>query len=149
MFFQREKARNLTFDQRLDNAREYGFAIENAGDGRARVVREGCAAVIEDRPERPHVNKAGLVVGNEIALLMHGGYQTFWRTPSGRVLPALAPQLKALHRFEEDLKEALGLTSLYNESLGTTCDQHMYDRIVNRDRGVAPRPWERKPWSRA
>jgi hypothetical protein len=147
MFFQREKPRNLSFDQRLDNARQYGFTIEREDGGRARVVRDGCAAVIEDRPERPHVNKAGMLVGTDIALSVHGGYQTFWRTPGGRILPALAPQLKALHRFEEDLKEALGLTSLYNESLGTTFDQHMYDRVVNRDRRTAPRPWERKPWS--
>ena len=48
----------------------------------------------------------------------------FWRSPSGRTAPALATHLKALHAFEEDLKEGLGLPSLYNESLGTTSDLH-------------------------
>ena len=59
-------------------------------------------------------------------------------------IPALAPQLQALHRFEEDLKEGLGLISLYNEGLGTTSDLHLYDRVRGRDAGVH-RPWERKP----
>jgi hypothetical protein len=34
------------------------------------------------------------------------------------------------------LKEALGLVSLYNEGLGTTFDQHMYDRVKGRDARV-------------
>lgn len=150
MFFRREKPRNPSFDERIENTKKYGFTVTNEGSGRVRVSRDGCAAIIEDRPgDRPHVNKAGLVIGNEIAIGMHGGYQTFWRTPSGRIAPALATQLKALHNFEEDLKEALGLTSLYNESLGTTFDQHMYDRVVNRDRGRPAPPWERKAAVRA
>ena len=145
MFFRREKPHNPTFSERIENVKKYRFAVANEGSGPVRVSRDGCAAVIEDRASGPpHVNKAGLVIGNEIGESMHGGYQTFWRTPSGRLAPALASQLKALHSFEEDLKEALGLTSLYNESLGTTFDQHMYDRVLNRDRGAPVRPWERK-----
>ncbi len=145
MFFRREKPRNPSFDERIENTKNYGFTVTSEGTGRVRVSRDGCAAIIEDHPgDRPHVNKAGLVIGNEIAVGMHAGYQTFWRTPSGRIAPALATQLKALHNFEEDLKEALGLTSLYNESLGTTFDQHMYDRVVNRDRGGPAPPWARK-----
>jgi leucyl-tRNA synthetase len=42
-------------------------------------------------------------------------------------------QLKALHAFEEDLTEALGLESLYNTSLGTTNDFHVYDRLAGRE----------------
>jgi hypothetical protein len=40
------------------------------------------------------------------------------------------------------LKEALGLTSLYNEGLGTTSNAHLYDRVEDRDHGVPTRPWE-------
>jgi len=75
-------------------------------------------------------------VGDEIGLLVDGGYQKFFRTPKGRKVPALAEHLKALHAFQEDLKEALGLVSLYNEGLGTTFDQHMYDRVKGRDARV-------------
>jgi hypothetical protein len=90
------------------------------------------------------VNKSGVLIGDEIGYMVHGGYQMFFRTASGHTQPAIAEELHALHDFEEDLKEALGLVSLYNESLGTTADQHLYDRIVNRDRGVPIRAWERK-----
>ena len=121
-----------------------GFTVASEGAGKARVSKGRCAAVIEDRGDEPHVNRAGVVVGGDIGLLVHGGFQMFWQTAAGKREPALAPQLKALHAFEEDLKEALGLTSLYNESLGTTCDRHMYDRIASRDAGVPVRPWQHK-----
>jgi hypothetical protein len=89
------------------------------------------------------VGKAGVLVGSEIAHLVNGGYQMFLRTPSGKELPALAPQLKALHAFEEDLREGLGLTSLYNLSLGTTSDDHLYDRVEERDAPRHAKAWER------
>ena len=144
MFFRREKANVPTFQERLESVRSAGFKVENNSNG-VRVSRGYCAAVLEDRgPGHPHVNKAGVLIGDEIGWLVHGGYQQFLRAASGKTEPALAEQLQALHDFEEDLKEALGLVSLYNESLGTTSDQHLYDRVLNRDRGVPVRPWERK-----
>lgn len=143
MFFRREKLRHLAFSEYLDRLRGAGFTVESQGSA-TRVARGRSAAVIEDRPgEHPHVNRAGILVGNEIGYGVNGGFQSFIRTPTGKLVPALARDLRALHDFEEDLKEALGLTSLYNESLGTTFDQHMYDRVVNRDAGVR-RPWELK-----
>ena len=84
------------------------------------------------------------MIGDEIGLLVNAGYQMFWRTPTGRSVPAQASQLKSLHAFEEDLKEGLGLTSLYNESLGTTSDLHLYDRVEHRDEGDAHKPWQHK-----
>ncbi len=92
------------------------------------------------------LGKPGVLVGNEIAELVNGGYQMFLRTPSGRELPALAPQLQALHAFDEDLREGLrARPRRYNVSLGTTSDAHMYDRVKDRDQPVHPRPWEKKP----
>lgn len=145
MFFRREKPHQWTFQERLDNVRKFGFTVDSEGAGKTRVSRHGCAAVVEDTAgDRPHVNKAGVLLGSEIAMLVNGGFQMFLRTPSGRVAPALAAQLKALHAFEEDLKEALGLVSLYNESLGTTSDQHLYDRVLDRDHDRPKRPWDEK-----
>ncbi len=66
--------------------------------------------------------------------MVNGGYQMFFVTPSGKRRPALASQLQELHGFEEDLRDALGLTSLYNLGLGTTADLHLYDRLAGRDR---------------
>jgi len=71
-----------------------------------------------------------------------GGYQKFFRAPSGAQKPALASELKALHEFEEDLKAGLGLVSLYNESLGTVSTYYLYDRVKDRDQGVPRRVWE-------
>jgi hypothetical protein len=50
--------------------------------------------------------------------------------------------LKALHSFEEDLKEGLGQESYYNDSLGTVSTFYLYDRLKDRDRGVQKRVWE-------
>jgi hypothetical protein len=140
MFFRRVKPRPLSFDDRLTRLKEAGFTVEGAS-GKTRVSKHGCAVVLEDRGEElPWVHSAGVVVGNEIGALTHGGYQQFFVTPSGRKVPALAQQLRALHDFQEDLKDALGAISFYNTSLGTTSNKHLYDRVRGRDRGGSPAP---------
>ena len=147
MFFRREKPHEPAFAERIAALKNFGFSIKSLDSRRAQVMRDGIAAVVGEGPaERPHVNKAGLLIGDEIALLVNRGYQMFWRTPSAKQVPANATQLKALHNFEEDLKEGLGLPSLYNESLGTTSDLHLYDRVEDRDEGIH-KPWEGKPAS--
>jgi hypothetical protein len=144
MFFRREKPRKLTFDDYLSRLRDFGFEVSGQGAGKARAARRGCAAMIEEVPgaERPKVHRAGVVLGDEIALLVDGGFQKFFVSPAGRKVPALATHLRALHDFQEDLREALGLTSLYNEGLGTVSNAHLYDRVEDRDHGVPARPWE-------
>lgn len=143
MFFRREKPKHYTFDERLQMLRDAGFNVQNEAGGGARASKLGCAAVLQDRnTDHPEIGKAGIVVGNEIAHMVHGGYQMFFRTPSGKTVPALSTYLKALHNFEEDLRESLGLTSLYNQSLGTRADEHLYDRLTDRDSGGHKRPWE-------
>lgn len=138
MFFRREKAIKLTFSDRLDNLKKAGFAVVNDASGRARVSKHGCAAMLKDNGEDlPSVTEAGALVGNEIAHLVNGGYQQFFVTAAGKRYPALAQQLRALHDFQEDLKEGLGSISLYNQSLGTTSERHMYDRVKGRDFGAA------------
>ena len=146
MFFRRETPRELSFAERIESLKKFGFTASTLSSGRAQVRRDGIGAAIEDRPgQHPHVSKAGQIVGDEIGALVNGGYQMFWRTPAGKRLPALATQLKFLHNFEEDLKEGLGLPSLYNQSLGTTSDLHLYDRVEHRDEAPAPKPWDHKP----
>jgi hypothetical protein len=142
MFFRRKKAQEFTFDERLERLKQTGFAISRE-DGRARVSKLGCAAILEGSGTAPpKVGKSGVIVGNEIGYLVHGGYQAFLQTESGRKVAALAEHLTALHAFEEDLIEGLGLTSLYNTSLGTTFDKHLYDRVEDRDVDRPEQPWE-------
>jgi hypothetical protein len=144
MFFRNEKAKVVSFEQRIAGLKEFGFAAKIESGGRCRVTRSGCAAVVEDLGEgKVAIGKVGVLVGGEIALLVHGGYQMFLRTLSGKEVPALAPHLKALHAFDEDLREGLGLTSLYNVALGTTCDDHLYDRVEDRDAGPQHHAWDK------
>jgi len=137
MFFRREKPHNPTFEERISNVKRFKFDTQSVSGGGVRVSRDGIAAIVTDVPgKRPHIDKAGLIMGNEIGVLVNGGYQMFFIAPSGKRRPALASQLHALHAFDEDLREALGLESLYNEGLGTTSELHLYDRVEDRDRGT-------------
>ncbi len=145
MFFRRHRPAEITFEDRLAALRQSGFETVPQPDGRVRVSKNGCAAMISDVPgASPRIDRAGWLICGEIALLVDAGFQKFWRVGNQRKAPALASQLRALHEFEEDLREALGLESLYNTSLGTTNDLHQYDRVEGRDRGVAVQPWQVK-----
>lgn len=130
-----------TFDEVLATLGNEKFDVSPATEGsnRAagayRVSKSGCAAEIarsseKDAPVRM-LTKAGWVLNGEIARLVDRGYQKFFRT-SRLEIPATADALRALHRFEDQLKEAVGSVVLYNEALGTTSDRYDYDRIKGR-----------------
>ncbi len=107
------------------------------------MSRANCAVDLkEDADSVRAMNRAGILLGDDIAVLVDGGFQKFFRAPSGKVKPATADELKALHDFEEDLRERLGQESLYNEALGTVSTFYLYDRVKDRDRGVPKRVWE-------
>jgi hypothetical protein len=143
MFFRRERPRKPTFDEYLQNLERSGFAVEKRSGG-AQAQRDGFAVMIADRPDGPRLEgRAGRLMGDEFGLLVDGGFQKFFRAPSGKSKPALADELKDLYNFQEDLKEALGLVSLYNEGLGTTSTYYLYDRVKDRDCGVPKRVWEK------
>lgn len=143
MFFRRARSKQPTFQERLDAAKAKGFTVSDAGSGKVRVSRGQVAAVLEDAGPMPLVvERAGILMAGEIGALVDGGFQKFFQTPSGKCKPALAEELKAIHEFEEDLREALGMESLYNESLGTVSTFYQYDRLKDRDRGVPKRAWE-------
>ena len=150
MFFRRERPKIPTFAERVNLLKNAGFTTETLPDGRAKITKGGVGAIIGDEGQnQPEIERAGVLVGGEIATLLSAGYQMFLETPSRKRIPATAEELKAPHEFEEDVKDALGLVSLYNTSLGTTTPRHMYDRVYQRDTGRQPRPWERKgtaPW---
>jgi hypothetical protein len=144
MFFRRERPKHLTFEDHMSAARAAGFRTESAGGGKTRVDRNGIAVVLEPGPDGvPQVTeRAGVLMGKEIGTLTDGGFQKFFTTPSGKRKPALAEELKEIHNFQEDLREALQLTTLYNESLGTVSNLYIYDRVEGRDSGTHDKPWE-------
>lgn len=142
MFFRRERPKTPTFAERMDALRHAGFEVATQASS-VRVSRAGCAVdLAQDGNSVRAVSRAGVVMGNEIGVLVDGGFQKFFQTPSGGKKPALAADLQALHEFEEDARQALGQESYYNESLGTVSTYYLYDRVQDRDRGVPKRAWE-------
>lgn len=141
-----------TFDQCMGSLRERGFEVSSfKGNGGGMVVAKyGTAAVMaptadpDGGPAATFVEHPGILVRGEIARLLDRGYQKFIKT-SQFELPATAAQLHAIHQFQEELTQAIGGTSLYNQSLGTTSDVYEYDRLRGREQDSEPmgkRPWE-------
>lgn len=133
MFFRRPQAYTPSLEDRIQALRAAGFEVSPISASRLEVRRGCCAAQVE-QADGPSVQivRSGLLFGGELAALIDGGYMKFFQTPSGRRRPALSKDLKELQNFREDLREALGLPSLYNESLGTVCEKHAYDRLSGR-----------------
>ena len=143
MFFRHERPKVLSFEDHLAKARAAGFTVQSTcrrDAHRAQRNRLHCAA---GRRRVPRITeRPGVVMGNEIGTLTDGGFQKFFRTPSGKSKPALAEELMAIQNFQEDLREALGLTSLYNEALGTVSNKYLYDRVEGRDQAPEHKPWQ-------
>ena len=141
------KVEQKTFDEALAWLREHGFDVLEAPgtSGRVFLKKYNVSAAIQKDGESSIKIFAypGYLVGSEISKLVNKGYQQFLKTSKTEV-PATADHLKALHSFSEELKEALGLPSLYNESLGTVSESYQYDRIVDRDKPEAER--KKRPW---
>jgi len=141
------KLEQKTYDDALGWLREHGFDVLEAPGtaGRVFLKKYNVSAAIQKDGENAIKIFAypGYLVGSEISKLVNKGYQQFLKTSKTEV-PATADHLKALHQFSEELKEALGLPSLYNESLGTVSEAYQYDRIVDRDKPAAER--KKRPW---
>lgn len=127
--------------------RDHGFDILEAPATSNRIFlkKYNVSAAIEQAPDGSAKIFAypGYLVGGEISKLIDKGYQKFLKTSKLEV-PATADHLKAMHDFSEELKEGIGATSLYNESLGTVSEAYVYDRVKDRDKAEAERP--KRPW---
>src|SRR3979490_3062790 len=144
------KVEERTYEDAVSWLREHGFdLIEAPGtQGRVFLRKYNCSAAIQKAPDDAVKIFAypGYLIGSEISKLVNRGYQQFLKTSKTEV-PATADHLKALQTFSEELKEALGLPSLYNESLGTVSESYHYDRIKDRDKPEVERP--KRPWEKA
>jgi hypothetical protein len=145
-----DKVQERNYDDAVAWLRDHGFDLIEAPGTQHRVFlkKYNCSAAIQKNGDE-HVKifaYPGCLVGSEIAKLVNKGYQQFLKTSKTEV-PATADHLKALHQFTEELKEALGLPSLYNESLGTVSESYQYDRVVDRDKPASGRP--KRPWETA
>src|ERR1700732_3626530 len=111
-----------TYEESLAFLREHGFDVTDAPgtNGRVFLRKYNVSAAIQKAADDSVKIFAypGYLIGSEISKLVNRGYQQFLKTSKTEV-PASAEHLKALQSFAEELKLALGLPSLYNESLGT------------------------------
>jgi hypothetical protein len=145
-----KKDTSRTYDEAVQWLRDHGFELLDAPGVQNRVFlkKYNCSAAIE-KTEDGGVRifaYPGYLTNGEISKLINRGYQQFLKTTKTEV-PATADKLHALHQFTEELKEAIGALSLYNESLGTVAEDYVYDRIQNRDEPAPERP--KRPWEAA
>jgi hypothetical protein len=134
-----KKTPQRSFNDVLSILGSQRFDVAPAHEGAKRtpkafqVRKYGCAAEIAETPDGSVelLARPGWVLGGEISRLLDRGYQKFLKS-SKLEIPATADHLRAIHEFSEELKEATGATSLYNEALGTTSDVYNYDRVKGR-----------------
>ncbi|PYV74444.1 MAG: hypothetical protein DMG96_20155 [Acidobacteria bacterium] len=143
------KTEERTFEDAVQWLRDHGFDLIEAPGMQGRVFLKKynvSAAVQKDGDEGVKIFAyPGYLISGEISKLINRGYQQVLKTSKAEVA-STADHLKALQQFSEELKEALGLPSLYNESLGTVSDAYQYDRIVDRDKPATERP--KRPWEK-
>jgi hypothetical protein len=133
MFFWRPAPKPTSWQERVGALGDAGFAVRDLGQLQVEVSRDLCAALVRDVPGGlPRIERFGILEGTAMLRLVDGGFMKMFESPAGARRPALAADLKRLHDFREDLDEALGIETLYNESLGTVCDRHTYDRLSGR-----------------
>jgi hypothetical protein len=140
-----------SFEQVLQILRDNQFdvrnlpGVANQSAGQIAVSKYGAAAVLAPNPKysaktaadgEQHpviwITPPGWVLRGKISRLVDHGNQKLFETPSARIA-ATADALKSIHRFSEELREAIGEPSLYNESLGTVSNSYMYDRVQGRE----------------
>ena len=142
-----QKENKRTYDEAVAWLRDHGFDLLEAPGVQNRVFlkKYNCSAAIEKTSDDGVKVFAypGYLIGGEISKLVNKGYQQVLKN-SKTEIAATADHLTALHNFAEELKEAIGAPSLYNESLGTVSENYVYDRIENRDQPEETRP--KRPW---
>jgi len=129
------------FDDAVQWLSQHGFEVNRQTGGPVTLTKNQCMAKIEAGHEG-HARIVAFparIVAGEPAALIDRGYQKFFKNSKVEVA-ATAENLQALHCFSEELKEALGYTSLYNEGLGSVSGRYQYDRVVGRDLPETSRP---------
>jgi hypothetical protein len=143
------KTKARSFEDAVTWFRDHGFDVLEAPGTTDRVfLKKYHSSAAIQRTDDGGVKifaYPGYLINGEISKLVDHGYQKVLKTTKAEY-PATAEHLKALHDFTEELKEGLGIPSLYNEGLGTVSESYQYDRISGRDLPESERP--KKPWQR-
>lgn len=110
-----------------------GFQVSSTG-GVMRVEKYACGAEFRRMADGRYQMTIlpTLLIHGQFTQLWDAGYQKFFITDEKHKVPALAAQLVNMRRFNEELRSALGITTYYNEALGSTCQVTAYDRVRGR-----------------
>ena len=144
-----KKIKSKSYEDAVAWFRDHGFDVIEAPGASNRVFlkKYQCSAAIERTDDGVKIFAyPGYLINGEISKLVDHGYQKVLKTTKAEY-PATADHLKALHDFSEEMKEGLGMISLYNEGLGTVSESYMYDRIRDRDLPETQRP--KRPWQKS
>ena len=111
-----------------------GFVVAENQPGTLELKKIGCVAYLQKQGGKlTYSGPPYLVIHGINCELEDRGYQKFWYSKAdGRRFPIRKVELEVLHRFDEEIRYILGLTSLYNESLGSTNARTVYDRLTGR-----------------
>src|SRR3984893_14315265 len=110
-----------------------GFIVSSTG-GVARVEKYGCGAEFRRTADDHYLMTISptILLNGQFVRLWDAGYQKFLLTDDGRKFPAHAEQLVNMRKFNEELRNALGVPTYYNEALGSTSLVSVYDRVKGR-----------------
>jgi len=125
---------NKTFTQtQVESLSAKGFTVRSSG-GVARIEKYDCAAELRKEPSGDFQMTIipSIMMQGQFTHLWDAGYQKFLLAHDGRKFPVRVTQLADLRRFNEELRNALGVPTYYNEALGSTCQYSVYDRLKGR-----------------
>lgn len=111
-----------------------GFVVAGDPAGRVEIKKSGCVAFLEKQGGKlAYSGPPYLVVRGINCELEDRGYQKFWYAKAeGKRFPIRKEDLQVLHLFDEEVRYILGITTLYNEGLGSTNARTVYDRLTGR-----------------
>jgi len=110
-----------------------GFLVRSSG-GVVRIEKYNCGAELRKAPQGEFQMTVipCIMWQGQFTHLWDAGYQKFLLTHDSKKLPVHVQQLADLRRFNEELRTALGVSTYYNEALGSTCHFSVYDRVKGR-----------------
>lgn len=125
---------NKTFNQaQIESLSPRGFTVRSSG-GVVRIEKYGCGAELRKSSDGRFQMTVipSIMAQGQFTHLWDAGYQKFLLTHDGAKIPIRVTQLGDLRRFNEELRTALGVSTYYNEALGSTCHYSVYDRVKGR-----------------
>jgi hypothetical protein len=118
----------------IESLSSKGFLVRSSG-GVARIEKFNCGAELRKEPQAGVFRMTiipSIMLQGQFTRLWDAGYQKFLLTNEGLKVPIRVSQLGDLRLFNEELRTALGVSTYYNEALGSTCHYSVYDRVKGR-----------------